>query len=269
MNLVIGGGSYKGLIFLGVLHYLTKSKKLKKIENFYGCSIGSMIGILMLMDVSPENIFNELNNLNLSEYINLNINDLLTNYTLVGDRFFNYWRSYFGKLEDIKMTIKEFNKKYVCKVNIFSTCVNDRKTIIFNEDEYPDVPIIEAVIASCTIPFIFKPIKINDKYYVDGEVKCYFHELNKYITEDTIIIKLSTVKFCDESITTFAGYLKEIILTSMQDIEIIKNDLTLEIELPDKWKNKYDFADLTSYDKTELFLYGIKEASAFYANKIE
>ncbi len=63
---------------------------------------------------------------------------------------------------------------------ITATCLDCRRRSIFNsrysfedqENEFmTDVPIHRAVRASSAIPGMFTPVKIKDKYYIDGEVK--------------------------------------------------------------------------------------------------
>lgn len=268
MNLVIGGGSYKGLIFLGVLHYLYKSNKLKNIDKFYGCSIGSFIGVFLLMKVEPIEIYNQLMNISFSQYTKMNVNLLLNEFTLVGLSFFNLWRSLFITYEDENITIEEFNKKYECNVNIVSTCINTRQTVIFNETNYPNVKIFDTIIASCSIPFVFPPHKIDDLYYIDGECKCYYDKINADIDDDTIIIKLPDIKFSDDSMLYFNGYIQEILCTLTQSVDLNTNDLTLFVEIPDKFSNKHDFSDISNKNKTELFLSGITQGQEFFKDKL-
>ena len=268
MNLIIGGGSYKGLIFLGVMHYLRKSNKLNNINNFYGCSIGAVIGVFILMKVEPEEIYKELMNISFSQYVKMDVNLLLNEFTLVGSNFFNFWRSIFVKYTSEDITIAEFNEKYNCKVNISSTCINTRQSIIFNEVDYPEVKILDAIIASCSIPFVFPPYKIDELYYVDGECKCYYDKFNEHIDDETIIIKLPDINFSDDSMTYFNGYIKEILCTLTQSVKLKTNDLTLVVEIPDKFANKYDFSDISNKNKTELFLSGITQGQKFYKDKL-
>lgn len=268
MNLIIGGGSYKGLIFLGVMHYLYKSNKLKNINHFSGCSIGSVIGIFLLMGVEPIEIYNELMDISFSNYTKMDVNLLLNEFTLVGTSFFNLWKTIFLKYEDVSISIQEFNEKYSCNINIASTCINTRQTVIFNEEDYPDVKVFDAIVASCSIPFVFPPHKIRDLYYVDGECKCYYDKFNLTIDDETVIVKLPDIKFSEESMTYFSGYMKEILCTLTQDVDLKTNDLTLVVNIPEKYANKYDFSDLTNKDKTELFLSGITQGQAFFKDKL-
>ena len=268
MNLILGGGSYKGLIFLGVMHYLYKSNKLKNINKFYGCSIGSVIGIFIIMGVEPIEIFHQLMNIPFSNYTKMDVNLLLNDFTLVGISFFNLWKSIFIKYEDEDITIENFNKKYECKINIASTCINTRQTVIFNETDHPDVKVFDAIVASCSIPFVFPPCKIKDLYYIDGECKCYYNKFNLEIDDDTVIVKLPDIKFSEESMTYFAGYIKEILCTLTQTSDLKTNDLTLVVDIPAKFADKYDFSDISNKDKTELFLSGITQGQEFFKDKL-
>ena len=56
--------------------------------------------------------------------------------------------------------IQEFNEKYSCNINIASTCINTRQTVIFNGEDYPDVKVFDAIVASCSIPFVFMIFKL-------------------------------------------------------------------------------------------------------------
>jgi NTE family protein len=55
---------------------------------------------------------------------------------------------------------------------VFATAVDidtgDR--VVFGRGYEEDVPISEAVAASCCVPGMFRPMEINGRYYVDGEV---------------------------------------------------------------------------------------------------
>lgn len=268
MNLIIGDGSYKGLIFLGVMHYLYKSNKIKKINHFSGCSIGSVIGIFLLIGLEPIEIYNELMNISFSNYTKIDVNLLLNDFTLVGVSFFDWWKSVFLKYEEITITIKEFNKKHSCNINIASTCINTRLTVIFNEEDYPDVKVFDAIVASCSIPFVFPPHKIGNLYYIDGACKCYYEKFNPTIDDDTVIVKLPDLEFSEDSMTYFIGYIKEIICTLTQNVNLKTNRLTLIVNIPDKFVNKYYFSDITNKDKTELFLSGITQGQEFFKDKL-
>ena len=268
MNLVIGAGSYKGLIYLGVLNYLERSQKLKNIENFYGSSIGSIICVFVAMKISPSVIYEELMSLDIKDYLKIDVNSLLTNFTLVGTKFFEYWIEYFSTYEDKLITIKDFNDKYKIKINIITTCINSRNTKIFNEDNDPNVKLLDAVLASCSIPFIFPPVKIDSNYYIDGDTKSWYKYVDEYITDNTIVIKLKDPEYDENSMNDIVGYIKELMFTVITGDCLKSNELTLNLDTPPEFKNKLNFEDLTGDDKTCLYLSGIKQARDFFKNKL-
>ncbi|MEQ8888629.1 MAG: patatin-like phospholipase family protein, partial [Sandaracinaceae bacterium] len=48
--------------------------------------------------------------------------------------------------------------------------VDGRGRVVFGQGYRERVPISQAVAASCCVPLLFRPYKIGDRYYVDGEV---------------------------------------------------------------------------------------------------
>jgi NTE family protein len=54
---------------------------------------------------------------------------------------------------------------------VSATSLEDHDGVFFGTDVNSDVPISKALMASCCIPVLFRPVEINGKYYVDGEIK--------------------------------------------------------------------------------------------------
>lgn len=48
--------------------------------------------------------------------------------------------------------------------------VDGRGRVVFGQGYRDRIPISQAVAASCCVPLLFRPYKIGDRYYVDGEV---------------------------------------------------------------------------------------------------
>jgi NTE family protein len=48
--------------------------------------------------------------------------------------------------------------------------VDGRGRVVFGQGYREDVPISQAIAASCCVPVLFRPYRIDDRYYVDGEV---------------------------------------------------------------------------------------------------
>lgn len=54
---------------------------------------------------------------------------------------------------------------------ISATNLDTNSGILFGPGIEPKVPISKAIVASCCIPMLFRPVKIGEHYYVDGEIK--------------------------------------------------------------------------------------------------
>src|SRR6185295_147822 len=56
-RLVLSGGGSKGLAILGALHLFHENKALDQIIEYWGTSVGSVIGLLLLIGYTPFEIF--------------------------------------------------------------------------------------------------------------------------------------------------------------------------------------------------------------------
>lgn len=54
---------------------------------------------------------------------------------------------------------------------ISATNLDTNSGVLFGPGIEPKVSISKAIVASCCIPVLFRPVKIGDHYYVDGEIK--------------------------------------------------------------------------------------------------
>jgi len=79
---------------------------------------------------------------------------------------------------------------------IYSTKVNTFEPIVFCHDSYPSLSVKTAVMMSCALPPIFKPILYNGEYYMDGGIFCNYainHCLERYPNkEETLGLHVTT-----------------------------------------------------------------------------
>jgi len=271
VNLTIGGGSYKGIAFLGALEYLYKKNYLTVIDNFYGCSVGSIIGILFIIGYKPLELLNIIIKLNLDELWDISFDNIEEKFSLLSIKFFQKLEYFFIKKEiNNKITIKEFNQKYNTNMNIFSVNINSNKLTNFNGDNFGDLEILIAVRASCSIPLIFPPVIIDNNYYVDGCLHCLngdLHENEVVRTNISIgyIIRLHC-EYKPSDINNLNQYLNAIFKCMMynnMNKKIVYTKNTIEIKIPEKFSNKTSFNDITYSDKIKLFYEGLKQSNSF------
>jgi hypothetical protein len=158
IDLVLDGGIFNGSYLVGALYFLKEMEKKNYIiiERISGCSIGSITGLLYLID--SLDIVEQL-------YIHL-LNCLKKNYNL-------------SMIKDLKIYLKDCITEDICdKVNhklyINYNNISDNKKHV--KKVYKDVDeLIDTIIKSCYIPFFIDNNLLYKEKYIDG--------LNPYIFE--------------------------------------------------------------------------------------
>ena len=79
-NLVIGSGGIAGIAFLGALKELQEQKylDLNKIECFCGCSIGTFIIFLILIDYTIDDIILLATRLDFKDFLDIKAEDAIS-----------------------------------------------------------------------------------------------------------------------------------------------------------------------------------------------
>jgi predicted acylesterase/phospholipase RssA len=182
-HLVIAGGGPSGLFTYGAAKFLEKDKfwSINEIETIYGTSIGAFIGAVIalkhewdvlddyiikrpwekLVDISPEDLFKawEKKGILGDEFIREALKPLLEAQGL-----------------NIGITLNEFYEFNKISLHMISVNINDAtlKPVNISYKTFPDLPLVKAISMSCAIPFIFKPIIMDEGCYVDGGLLCNF-----------------------------------------------------------------------------------------------
>lgn len=164
-DLFIGGGGYSGFHFIGALEYIHQ-KKLLDLKNFYGTSIGALIGILYISGTDPKSMINMFQKIKLEEIVKYDFTNIQNG--LIDDSLLDTLVNFVTDKYKAGITLAEFSKDSGVNVNVYATCVTrDEYTCLSNEN-YPEVKLKDALKASMSIPFLFKPVEINNEIYVDG-----------------------------------------------------------------------------------------------------
>lgn len=197
-NLVLSSGALKGFIILGCLKNIEKD--LENIKEYTGCSVGSIINFFLLLNYKIDDIYDiflfEFQNfLNLFEQ-KYNINNIddyiitffyqygIIDHTNLQEVLIKYLKQKHNKTS---ITFLECAKIFGKNFIVNSSNVSKHTTVFFDINNTPDMNIIDAICMSCAIPFIVKPIKYKDDYYVDGAL---YHEFPlKYFSKN----KLETI----------------------------------------------------------------------------
>ena len=106
-DLFIGGGGYSGVIFIGSLEYIHENKLLD-LKNFYGCSIGSLIGCLYISGNTPKNILSKFLELDLTDIVKYDFNNFISKNFIVNDSLLDNLIGLLWDSVNENITIKEF-----------------------------------------------------------------------------------------------------------------------------------------------------------------
>ena len=151
MGLVLSGGGSRGFAHLGVLQALNEAGIYPDVLS--GTSAGALAGVLYCDGYSPNEALTIMKTSNRLNYMRP---------TLPRDGLLQI--SGIRKILELHLRAKIFEELKI-KLFVTATDLNNGKPVYFSSGE-----LLDAVIASASIPVLFKPVIINKKYYVDGGV---------------------------------------------------------------------------------------------------
>ncbi len=75
-----------------------------------------------------------------------------------------------GNLDGLKIQVERSGPKFDGRLRVAAVDRGTGRRVVFGAPGAPAAMVAEAVIASCTVPWLFAPVKIGDREYVDGGV---------------------------------------------------------------------------------------------------
>jgi len=177
-HLILSGGGIKGFCYIGIMRYFYMEKLMDNLKYIAGTSIGSYFTILFALKISIE----EIEKIIYDVVMNINQHNFKLSIENIEKSFINKGIFDINILTDsLRIILKErcgnenitfldFIKH--CGVNVYidSLCIDDGKCVIFSAETTPNIKILDAVSASMSVSFLFKPVVINNKYHVDNVI---------------------------------------------------------------------------------------------------
>lgn len=166
-TLVISGGSTKGIMVLGALHYINCKYGLRSIQNYFGTSAGALISLLIAVGYKPIDLALYFRELNFNFDFLINKKDCqLIDYDNVMAQIEQIFLKKVGRPMTLKQIYTEYNKSLT-----FVTFNYTRGEMeLLSHHTRPDMDCVEAVKLSCALPLIFKRCTWSNDLYIDGGI---------------------------------------------------------------------------------------------------
>ena len=280
-SIIISGGGHSVFTFYGIIKQALQSKYIvyENLESLYGTSAGSLICLLIALNIETEVLDNYLINKPWQELFHLTFDSFMHLYETFGifnnDIFVDIFSHLFAYKElDVNITFEEFYQYNNLDIHLYSTKLENLEYTDFNHLTTPKMKVLDAIHASCAVPFIFPPYKQDTAYYLDGSIMIDLPlepALTKHDKEEVLVIK----KFSESIVLkenpnlldymgfVFVNLIHKIIICNNQHIEnliVVKDNI---VSLDDilqmaSQKEKRNNAIQSGVDLFELY-YGEKQ----------
>lgn len=270
----ISAGGSNGIYYLGILDYYFNNNMMDEITHYSGTSIGSMICLLLIIGYSPVEIFvetcKEEFNLIFKEF---NLSNLMISYGLIDTSPLKKYLEEMiilkmGYVPTMKNLFETFNKLFYCS----SYNLTDKKNrhTCFSYETHPYMNVIDAVMCSSSIPFIFSKTIFENNIYIDGAVSMStpINILLPYFeNEDYKLILCINYKRKDEGISSlnFLSYIYKI-MDILFDSHLTENIHLVEYDCIESSFNPFKLS-LETKTKIDMFSEGKQFIKKKYNNK--
>jgi NTE family protein len=163
--LVLGGGGMKGIAHIGVWKALEEGGV--RPDAIIGTSIGALIGACLATGMGWRELADIARSLTREDIVSINkravwLGGVREASVFEGDHFLGYIRR--------MLPAREFGQmKVPLRMNAVSLVSGEE--VWFGTGMREDVPLPEAVYASCALPIYFPPLNLGEDYLVDGGIK--------------------------------------------------------------------------------------------------
>jgi predicted acylesterase/phospholipase RssA len=178
---ILSSGGHNGIFIVQELK--KHAAELSQVRTYIGTSVGSLICLLLILtrnnvewtadlfcrfaqvassseQLDPrDSIFGKPDIINVEKTF-----AIFPSHNLIS--IIQVILSKFGLSWDI--TLSMFSQYTQSDVYFTATCVETGEAVYFNNKVFPKMKLVDAIYASCAIPFIFQPMLFRDQMYVDG-----------------------------------------------------------------------------------------------------
>ena len=175
-ELIISSGGVKGYLMFGALKELNEHHPLQKFTHYTGASMGSLLSALLAIGCTIEEMEAILVEIEWFDFFDIKIRHFLEEMGFIDtfdlQKYFKAVLSY--KNLSPNMTFQELYEQTGKVLTIGVTNVSKRRDEFHYYKTTPNMSIIQSMIMSISIPFVFKPIRYEGSLYSDGGIMNHF-----------------------------------------------------------------------------------------------
>jgi NTE family protein len=178
-HIVLSGGGTLGICEVSALHTLFQNKVLdhSHIKSLYGISIGSIIAFALSIKIDISVIqeyiiqrpWNKLftSFLNSEQLLNIHERKGIYNKEIVIEALkpLIKYSSF-----DEKITFKEVYDNFNTRLYLYAACLPGLSIVEFSHETHPDMPVMDVIAMSSSIPGVFEPVYYEGKFYIDAGI---------------------------------------------------------------------------------------------------
>ncbi len=230
--LVLASGGLKGLIQLGILHYLYENKSLSNITKYVATSVGSVICLLLIVGYTPLEILAFMCSHKLQIKSGSSLSNLVSDFGLRSceEIFETIEQMILEKMEYIP-SLSELYDLYQKELHCTTFNLTCQKTEYLSHITYPDLSCIDGLRMSCNIPLIFPKFIYNNCFYIDGAIFDHFPVkfANKLCNEDENILGItvensSEIVPTDISLVQYIQAIASLTMKKISDVDVKTNN---------------------------------------------
>lgn len=280
-EIIISSGGNKGIALIGALNEFINHYPLEKIKYYTGCSVGSIICLLLNIGYNIYELNEIMFKINFGNFQDLKIINLIEKCGLdEGIKFTNFFKAIIiNKNYNQNITFKEL---YELTNKILTiVVVNITKGIpeYHNYINTPDMCIVLSIRMSINIPILFAPIFYKGCFYVDGALLDpfpYFYNKNRlkigfwlFEKYEFNFLKNQNPIFVNNLSNSFSyvfELLKIIYINYIKKVhkKLPKNVVYIDFDFKSKSLETFD---LDKDDKIKMFNIGKKKCIFFFRRK--
>ena len=175
-HIVISGGGPTGFLSYGAAKHLAQHGfwSHDNIETIYGTSIGSLIGAMLCLKHEWDTLDDYIIKRPWEKVIvgSLEMFELFAQKGMAKMKLLDDIMQPLLESKDltIGITLREFYEYSRISLNVFTVDLNKFQKVHLSHATHPDLPLMDAIKMSCSMPVLFQPIVRDGCCYIDGGI---------------------------------------------------------------------------------------------------